>query len=371
MTEIYPNIVVNMEVTTFGNYWDKFQADLASGSAPDIVALQSLRTAEFASRRAFEPLNSFIKETPEFNIDDFEQSILDGLKWAGNQVAIPYDFGPYVLYYNKEIFDKCDVDYPDENMTWEDFLEKAKATSGDGTYGFVFNNNSFDQFVPWMWSNGGNYIDVESGKCMIQEPEATEAIQFLADLVHKHKAAAPFTDPGNGSWCEEQFYAGKAAMYMDGPWNFVAVRSKAKFDWDITTIPSGKEGSKTWVAGSGFGISASSKHKEEAWKALTVILGEEGQKYLAQTGRAYPGRKSAAEEFMKVTEKPENLEAVKIAASKAEPFKTTVNWGEITSIMTRELDHVWINNAPAKEVTKRLKDMLDPLIEEHMDITNK
>jgi multiple sugar transport system substrate-binding protein len=55
-------------------------------------------------------------------------------------------------------------------------------------------------------------------------------------------------------------------------------------------MPAGDNGSHSQVAGSGFGISRSCEHPEEAMKAISVITGPEAEQYLAEQGRAYPAR---------------------------------------------------------------------------------
>lgn len=371
VTEEYPNITVKFETDSFLNYWDKLQSQLASGTAPDIISLQSMRTGTFGPRDAFEPLDTFIENTPEFEIEDFEESILEGLSWDGNQLAIPYDFGPYILYYNKDIFDQYGVEYPDENMTWDEFLEKAKATTQGEHYGFTMMFAQNTHVIPFIWSNGGDFMDEDAAVSQMADPKTMEAVQFISDMMHEHKVIPPISDPGNETLYRDQFYAGKVAMYIDGPWNFGNIRSKADFDWDITTFPEGSSGSITPVAGSGFGIYTGSEKKEEAWKALTVILGKEGFEYLASTGRAFPARKSAFDTFASVSDEPENLEAISQAGEEGRPLVTTTNWQEADKMMVRELDNIWFNNAPVEEVLERIDTLFQELLDEHQENISK
>src|SRR5437588_12994089 len=60
VTKQYPNIHINFETTAFNDYWTKLETEAASGSLPDIISLQSLRTAGFAS--AFRPLDPYIQQ---------------------------------------------------------------------------------------------------------------------------------------------------------------------------------------------------------------------------------------------------------------------------------------------------------------------
>lgn len=367
VNEVHPNIEVEFETDSFQNYWDKLQAQVASGTAADILALQSLRTGAFGYRDVYEPLDEFIDSDQDFNIDDFDTSILESLSWDGEQIAIPYDFGPYMLYYNKDIFDEKGVEYPTPNMSWDEFLEKAKAVTGEETYGFTMDTRQFNNNIPWIWQNGGDFMNEDGSESLMNEPETVDAIQFISDMFHESGVMAPISDPGNTTLYREQFYDGLAAMYLDGPWNTANVRAQADFEWDYTTVPAGEAGAQTFVAGSGFGIFSGSEHKEEAWKAISVMLGEENFKYLASTGRAYPARTSAVDSFINASEEPESIELVSEAAKAARPLVTTTNWQEADKMMVRELDRIWFNNEPVEDVLEDIDEEFQELLDEHQE----
>ena len=53
--------------------------------------------------------------------------------YNGKQVALPFKSDYYVLYYNKDIFDAANVEYPSNDMTWDEWEEMCtKLTSGEG-----------------------------------------------------------------------------------------------------------------------------------------------------------------------------------------------------------------------------------------------
>lgn len=369
VTEEYPNIKVTFETDSFGNFWDKLQSQLASGTEADIIGIQSLRVGEFGPRGVYEPLDSFIEQTPEFEIEDFNDSILEQLSLNDDQLGIPYDFGPKVLFYNKDIFDKHGVEYPHEDMTWNDFLEKAQKTTKDNDYGYTSHARSFNKPIPWIWQAGGDYMDENTEKSMMADSETVEAIQFISDLHHVHEVIAPNNDPGNTTLSLEQFYNGNVAMIADGPWSITNFRQKTDFDWDVTLLPAGKAGSQTYVAGSGFGISSNSEHKKEAWKALTVILSKESIEYLASAGRGYPARESAIPAFVESEDgadaPPENIDIIQKAAETAKPYRTTTNWEKIDDMFVRELDAIWFDNEAVEDVLERVDEQLQMLLDEH------
>lgn len=63
------------------------------------------------------PISDYIEKDEDINIDDFYSGILDSFIFDDQVYALPYDFGPYIMYYNKDLFDKYGVEYPDENTT--------------------------------------------------------------------------------------------------------------------------------------------------------------------------------------------------------------------------------------------------------------
>lgn len=364
VTEKYPNISVVFESASYPEYWPKLQTQLASGTAPDIISLHAEKSASFAQNHVFEPLDPYIQKTPDLDIADFEEAGLEALTIKDQKLALPYDTGVYVMYYNKDLFDKYGVEYPKEGMTWDQFLEKAKALTRDGNYGFSF-GTTIEMMATWIYSSGGDIYSKDETKPMMSDPKTVESLQFLQDLIYKHKVVTPFTDPGNWNFYQEQFRAGKVAMILDGPWSFANVRSKAGFDWDISPIPVGPAGPVVYSTASGFGINSASKHKEEAWKAISVILDKEGQKILAEGGRGYPARKSALQPFMEADPKPANISALTKAASAARPYAKLTNWQEVRQTINQEMDKIWYNNAPVGEVTQNLDSMLDGLLQEH------
>lgn len=296
VTEAHPNIKVKLETVAFDDYWDKLQTQLANENEADIVAMQSLRMPGFAARGA---LQSFIDNDSDFKFDDFFTVIEEGLSFKDEPHALAYDLGPYILYYNKDIFDKAGVETPSstEPMQWDQFREIASklANKDAKQYGFI-QNPSFDSMVPWLWSGGGGYMNDEKTKSTLDSPESISALKFMTGLF-TDGGAAPITDLANPNFGYEQFSGGKIGMHLDGPWQIVNIRENADFDFGIAPMPAGKAGSVSWVAGSGFGISNSTANAEEAWQALKIITSSESLKGLAKAGRGYPARKSAVPAF--------------------------------------------------------------------------
>jgi multiple sugar transport system substrate-binding protein len=362
-----PNVDITFETDTFANFWTRLPTMVASGSVPDLIGLQSLRTGSFASRNIYLPLDDLIAADKDVNIDDFNKGIRDGLSYKSKIYALSYDFGPIVVYYNKSFFDKAGVPLPKDDWTWDDFIQTSKALTrdidGTAVMGFAA-PNSFDSMIPFIFSNGGDYVDADFKKSQLSTPETIDAMQWYVDLIYKQKVSVVVDDPGNANWVTDQFYGGRAAMFTTGPWNFVNARSKVKDVWDVTLLPRGKAGSVSWIAGSGFGIAAGTKFKTEAWQVLKYITSTEGLIKVAKAGRGYPGRVSAQPSFYRTDVPPEHQQIIATQALSGKPYRTNSTWQEISDQLKRDLvDPITVLNKPVAETLKAAEPAYQALLD--------
>jgi multiple sugar transport system substrate-binding protein len=283
-----------------------------------------------------------------------------------------------MLFYNRDLFEAKGVPLPSptEPMTWEQFRETAaRLTNADaGEYGFTFQPN-FTSFVPWLWSGGGDYMNAEETASTLDQPDAVAALDFVTGLLTEDEVATPITDLANANFAREAFNSGKVGMHTDGPWQFVNLREDAAFNWDVAPLPAGKAGSITWVAGSGFGVSNTTEHPNEAWQAVQVITSSQSLQKLAQAGRGYPARQSAVPAFVDPSVPPQNVAVVEqiLANSVAQSrfLRTTTTWQETEVMLTQEFNPVFLGQQSVEETISRVKPKFDELLEKHQELINR
>lgn len=378
VTGANPEIRVKLETATFTDYFSKLTTQLASKSEADIVGMQSLRMPGFAARNAFKPLSEFMDGDSDFKVDDFFPSIRSGLSVGDELYALGYDVGPHVLYYNKDLFKKAGIEEPspDEPMSWDEFRQKAEQLTdeGAGQYGFVI-PPAFDYMVPWLWSGGGDYMNGDQTECTLGSQESLDAMKFVTSMVTEDKISAPVTDLANPNFGPETFYSGKVGMYIDGPWQFINVKSNGDFDFDIAPVPAGPAGSVTWAAGSGFGISNNTDNPEAAWEALKTIVSTASIDKLVEAGRGYPSRQSSAPTFEEQPPPPKNVGVVqKILANEAgesRPFTTTTTWEETTVMLARDFSPVFLGRQSVEETVEKVKPQFDKLLVRHQELLER
>ena len=377
VTKKYPDIKVKLETTTFQNYWDKLQTQIASQTQADIVSMQAQRMPGFAARGALQSMQDRL-DSGDLDFKDFFPVIEDALSYKDEVQALAYDLGPPLLYYNKDLFKKAGVEVPspDKPMSWDEFKATAKKLTDPGTrtFGYV-QGFTIDWVIPWIWGNGGDYMNEDATASTLDSPEAMEAMQFLSDLFHKDKVAAPITDLANPNFGLERFFSGKVGMHMDGPWQIVNIRSNAKFDFDIAPAPAGSAGSIVWAAGSGFGISKATKNADSAFKAISVITGKEALASLTEAGRGYPARQSAVPIFEDKSPPAHAAIVQKVLNSETgetRPFRATATWQETDVMLTQDLmPAIFLGNPSIEEAVAKMKPKFDALLKRAKDIENR
>jgi multiple sugar transport system substrate-binding protein len=356
VTAKYPDIKIELNTAAWPDYWTKLPTLAASNTLPDIVSLQSLRAPGFSSLMV--PLDDMIKRD-KFDIEAIDKSIVGGLSHDGHIFALPYDFGPLLIYYNADLFAKAGLAAPKAGWTVADFIKDAKALTNGTQYGFGV--GGVDQVVTWAAAAGATYL--KDGELDLTNPKFVEAMQSYVDLVAKEKIAAVLPASGSmqmGDVSRGRFASGDVAMIVDGPWQLINLKKSVKFKIGMAPVPAGAAGSITVSAGSGFGVSTTSQHPEEAWKAVQILTGPDAEQYLASAGRAFASRIAFQKYWYDAAaEGIENgREGLDAAQKGALPYVTTPNWNNVNNLFEQYEPLALNGSQTAKQVLDTINTQL-------------
>ncbi|NBE52886.1 ABC transporter substrate-binding protein [Streptomyces boluensis] len=361
VTEKHPDIKVDLNTAPFKDYFTKLQTQAAGGDQPCIVSMQSLRLPGFAE--LMEPLDEHVKKG---GVDGFEPAAVEALRYDGKTYALPMDLAAMVVYYNKDAFAKAGVKEPGEGWKVADFERAAKSLTRNGKKGFGLSFSDLHSLTMALTYNGARPV-TDDGKPQLDDPKMVAAYDWYAGLATKSKSASVPASSGDGGWAETQYVNGNTAMAVDGTWNLGSHIGEAKFKVGVAPIPAGPDGSRTYVANSGFGMSKSCGYKDEAAKALAVLTGPEAQTYLAEQGRVFPARSDAQPAYEKFltdqnADNPDSKEtvelgmkAVKDGLAGGEPFVGTEDWDEVNTLFSQYLLEAYTGSKSAKESLKTIQ----------------
>lgn len=342
VTEEYPNITVTRTAPPFADYFTRLQAQLASNTVPCVVSMQSLRLPAFVE--VMEPLQDLMG-AEGFDADDWNPAALTALQVDETQYAIPFGISTMLMYYDMDAFEEAGVPFPETDWTIADFEAAAQeitAATGKPAFGQSFSDLHMFSF---LHAYNGAVPVTEDGELDLTNDAMRDAFTWYAGLSTEQQVALTPASSSEIPWGEQQLVSGNTAMAVDGSWNLASNAIDANFRLGVTTVPVGEGGISSFSANSGFGISRSCEHKEEAAKVISILTSEEAQAETAESG-TQPARAGIDDLFYEgldndLAEKNPGYSelartAVDVSSETAVPFVPTDNWDQAVRAIARE-----------------------------------
>lgn len=260
------------------DYFKKLHLLFASRTEPDIIMINNLNIPEYS--KFLYDLTDFIEK------DLFFDKSIQSVSFGGRVYAVPRDCSGLVIYYNKTLFDKCSLAYPDKNWTMEDLFKTALLLSNNNFWGISYEPSVY-YAQPFMHYFGGGVF--KNGSFAGDSFESLKGVSWYKELAYKYHCA-PIPSEVGGKTLAQMFLEGKIAMHISGRWMVPKYTACAKFSWDVINFPEYFTSSDS----TGWAISKRSKHKDSALKLLLFLSSKESIEAFAKSGLIVPARKDVA-----------------------------------------------------------------------------
>jgi multiple sugar transport system substrate-binding protein len=360
----------------------QFLVQTAGGNPPDVFTYfqEIIPITAAVEKNLLYQLDDLVK-AENHDLSDFLPQALQLNSWDGKQYAIPRDYGNQQVYYNVDLFQKKGLplpatDWTDTTWTFDRYLEAAKAlteeSGGQPTQLGVLMNTAWRPWASWVYNNGGKIVNanqqgIATGFAIAEEP-AVEALQFLQDLVYKHKVAPP--PSGTISWATDQgpievFGTGRVGMLIGNPSQVEGFRKITAFQWDVAPLPIGK-GSKRGTGGGGtaWSIAKGTKNVDAAWAFLKFITTPQAQQDEVAAGATTPSRKSVvtSKEFQNPDKPPKNAKSFAEAQGYVVRDPVNTAWTDIfNKAVAPNIQLLFAGKENAQTVAKMIKDQGDSM----------
>lgn len=311
-----PGIRIQVEgIPGSQEYVSKLLLAYIARSEPDVITLDASSAAVFIDNGVLRDLRPYIDRDPDVRPEDYFPNVFDIARRGEAVYAIPGDFNPMALYYNKDHFDAAGIPYPQNNWTWDDFLAAAKATTRDGRFGFVF-ANWMPGWIMWLWNNGGDVLSPDGSTAVgyFDSPQSVEAVQFLADLVSRHRVSPSLSQAA--AMGVDLFATGRAAMQISGQWSIVGLQAAPAIKMDrigVVTLPTRLSKPVTVMYQAGYAIGRHSRNPDAAWEFIKFWTSSRVQMRYQTSGVAISARKDVAEALADTQIKKDFLKMVPLA----------------------------------------------------------
>jgi len=283
----HPNVSFEFINIPANEYGQKLAIMLAGGDSSDLISVKDIPMyASMVAKKQIESLSPYIAKD-KVDLSQFS-GVTDQITVDGALYALPFRSDIWILYYNKDVFDKAKVPYPTNDMTWDQYAELAKKVSSgtgvDRVYGSHYHT----------WRSTVELPTVQDGKNSIIATDYSYMKPYYEMVLkmQKDKTVMDFSSlkVGNmhysGLWYNEQI-----AMMPMGSWFIGTLISKIKdgtadMKWGIAKYPHPKGVAAGTTAGTITSIAINSKapNKDVAWDFVKFFSGPEGANILAKLG---------------------------------------------------------------------------------------
>jgi len=364
-----PDISVKIEYCSWSEYWNKLQAQMAAGSAPDVFLLNGGYANDYAARGQLENLEPRIKSDPSIKLEDYYPQTVEIFRFDNGLWGLPRDCNTVAIYYNKTLFEKYGVEPPKPGWTWQDFLDKArkltKDENNDGRpdiFGFSAGYDSMEvHWGYWIWQNGGSILNPERTKCLLDQPSAIEALEFYSGLVTKEKVAPDTAQ--SSTFGSNIFLTGRVAMSAEGSWMIKSFSEAKSFKWAIAPLPQGKRRAAP-VNGLANAMYSKSPHKDAAWRLMKFLASRPYQELLAKSGTSIPAMRAVAESPIYLDNAVEGKQYFLEQLKYAQPLDFTRGFAKIEEAIRNELELVWLGKKDAASAARDATAKVNAILQE-------
>ncbi|WP_431927273.1 ABC transporter substrate-binding protein [Nonomuraea jabiensis] len=342
-------VKVNLQKYQWPDLRTRLLADFASGTVPDLVEEPGGWVQEFAVSGNARSLQEYVDRDGQAMgfPSDWQPVTVERNSYQGKVYGVQLHLTCNTLFYNKAMLRDAGVEVP---TTWEEFLAAARKLTKDGVYGVALNQD-YTYVWPWLTQAGVTPYDPSTGKVMTPVEDAVAALQFQADLVHKHKVAPVPVSGTDYSGPQKLFSAKRAAMIFTGPWDLEPIR-KTSPDIELGVAPPLKHKTQaTQAAGVSMFVPAKATRPDLSWdfiKRITAV--EVEQAATKETGMLMPRvswtklPEVTSNEFTKVF-----ADALPYAKDNSQQVRLTGQLGKWEEQLKVMYQQVLIQNRPAAE----------------------
>ena len=328
-----------------------------SGSDFDIVTIKDVPGyTTLVNKGVLEPLDEFIAND---GVDlGAYKGLTDQILVDGKLYELPFRSDFWVVYYNKDVFDAAGAAYPTNDMTFDEYDALARQltvdTPGQEVYGAHYHT----------WRSAVQLFGILDGKNTILDG-SYDFLKPYYEMVLAEQEAGVCQDYATLKTStlhySGAFSQGNVAMMNMGTWFLSTLAEKIKSgeytdcaNWGIVKYPhaQGVEPGSTLATITALSIPANAPHKEDAWKFVKFVCGEEGAEILASTGNIpalmtddIAGMISAMEGFPEDEDSKEALQTANLYLEMPVSNKSS----EIEIVLNEAHDNIMTGNSTIDE----------------------
>lgn len=275
------------------DYAEWLAEQILKGEEPDVFFVLSDDFNLYASMGVLQDL----EDTASFDAAVYYPPALAYGEYEGKTYALPFESVPTLMFVNKTLLRKEGIAVPDNNWTWQNFIEICRAVTKD-----IDGDGSLDQFgvYDYTWqqaavTNGLTLFRSDANFSYFADPKMEEVVRFMMDLRANNRGYnVTAKDFDMGKVAFRPFTFAEYRTYNPYPWR---IKKYAAFEWDCIKMPAGPSGKNLSQLDTLLvGMSARTRDKDLAGAFLKQLCADpEIQKLILRESQGLPVRRDVVE----------------------------------------------------------------------------
>lgn len=301
--KINPDVTIEVQVTSWDEYWTKLEAAAGSGNLPDVFWMHTNNILMYADNGMLADVTDLYDDDTYSHYSDI--SIANTQGSDGRMYGVPKDKDTVCLVYNKEMFDAAGVSYPDETWTWDTLVEASeKIYQATGKYGYMAYADDQLGYWNYVYQNGGYILNDDKTASGLDQPATIDAMKFYIGLQDNDwcpdQTYFAETSPGNA------FFSQQGAMFFEGTWSLLSEMKnypEMQGKWDVAVLPKAPnpasgDGRATISNGLCYATSAENQDNPVVMDFLRWLGTEEAQQIQSSYGAAISAYEGCEDEWV-------------------------------------------------------------------------
>jgi multiple sugar transport system substrate-binding protein len=352
----HPDIDVVVQQVPWTAAHEKLLTAFAADALPDVFQLGNTWLAEFATLGALAPLDARLAASTGIDRSDYFEGIWDTNVVDGVTLGVPWYVDTRLLFVRSDLLAAAGFDAPPTTWAeWERQLAALRRRGAPDDYAVLIPLNEFEQLLSFALQQPEGLLDADGRHGRFQDAGFRRALAFYAGIFARDWAPPMSETQISNVW--DEFFKGRFAFYISGPWNIREFRRRVppglESAWTTAPLP-GPDGPGAGIAGgTSLVISARSPRSAQAW-ALIEFLSRPAvqQRFHAEIGNLPPRRSTWAlpaltadplarafrDQLERVRPTPKVLEWERIVQEMRLASERVVRGGVSQDVAARELD---------------------------------
>ncbi|MFF3919938.1 ABC transporter substrate-binding protein [Streptomyces sp. NPDC001852] len=213
-----PKIKIQETYSGYDGYFNKFNTQIAGGSTPDLLQMDTALVAQYARKGVLAPLDDYVGKS--LDLTGFSRTLLAAGTVDGKLYGVPSGIGVSQLTVNRSGLERLGLRFPDAEWTWAD-LKKISADVNKKSGGKLFGvddggGGTLNAFEIFAREHGQNLFSDDGKKLGFTSDTLQAWWEYWAEMRRINACpAAAVTSAAHNDLTKNAVVIGKALITFD------------------------------------------------------------------------------------------------------------------------------------------------------------